>query len=154
MPATSNKTAIAIIHGPNLNLLGTREPGVYGHDTLDSINKGLGTLATELGLKVTFFQSNHEGEIVDHIHTLRETHDGIIINPGGLTHTSVVLRDALAAVALPLWEVHISNVHKREEFRHRSYISALAEGVISGLGAFGYEAALRAAAIRLNSDNS
>ncbi|MCC5875270.1 MAG: type II 3-dehydroquinate dehydratase [Candidatus Sumerlaeia bacterium] len=145
MPATSNKTLIAVVNGPNLNLLGTREPEVYGSDTLESTNARLEEVAAELGVGLTTFQSNHEGEIVDYLHGLRQSHHAVIVNPGGLTHTSVVLRDALASIALPVWEVHISNVHRREEFRHRSYISAIAEGVVCGLGIFGYEAALRAA---------
>lgn len=149
MPASSKKPRIAVIHGPNLNLLGTREPDVYGSDTLDSTNTHLQKITKELAVTLTTFQSNHEGEIIDHLHGLRGDHNAVIINPGGLTHTSVALRDALAAIALPVWEVHISNVHRREEFRHHSYISGIAQGVICGLGVFGYEAALRAAARHL-----
>lgn len=134
---------IALINGPNLNLLGTREPGVYGKGTLAELETRLGELARELGAELQCFQSNHEGAIIDFIHGLRGNAETIIINPGGLTHTSVVLRDALTAVAIPVYEVHISNVHAREEFRHRSLISAVARGVICGLGLRGYEYALR-----------
>ncbi len=139
---------VAVIHGPNLNLLGTREPEVYGSETLEEINARLLALGKELGIAVTPFQSNHEGEIIDFIHSIRETHQGIIVNPGGLTHTSVALRDALAAVALPVMEVHLSNTHARERFRRRSYISPIAVGVVMGLGPPGYEFALRALAAR------
>lgn len=137
---------IAILHGPNLNLLGTREPEVYGRETLEDINRHLQAVAQELAVAADPFQSNHEGALIDHIHTLRTTHAAVIINPGGLTHTSISLRDALCAVALPVFEVHLSNVHAREEFRHRSFISGIAQGVICGLGSFGYEAALQGAA--------
>lgn len=140
---------VAIVNGPNLNLLGAREPEVYGKETLAEINGGLEALAGELGLAATFFQSNHEGEIIDHIHGLRKSHAAIVINPGGLTHSSVALRDALSSVDLPVFEVHLSNVHAREEFRHRSYISGIAAGVICGFGPQGYEFALRAVASRL-----
>lgn len=136
---------IAVVHGPNLNLLGTREPEVYGKQTLADIDKGLVELGKELGVAIDAFQSNHEGAIIDHLHGLRATHKAVIINPGGLTHTSVALRDALTGIALPCYEVHISNVHAREEFRHRSFVSGIAVGVVCGLGVFGYEAALRAA---------
>lgn len=140
------KPRIAVVNGPNLNLLGLREPDVYGRDTLEDINSRLGTLAQDLGVQVDFFQSNHEGALIDHIHSLRTTHAAIIINPGGLTHTSVALRDALSGVALPVYEVHLSNVHAREEFRHHSYISAIAVGIVAGLGWRGYEYALCSAA--------
>ncbi len=140
---------VAIIHGPNLNLLGTREPEIYGKETLDQINAHLETLAEQLGIAASFFQSNHEGALIDRIHEIRTTHDAIIINPGGLTHTSVALRDALSAVNLPVYEVHMSNVHAREEFRRHSYISPIASGVICGFGSIGYEFALRAAAARV-----
>ncbi len=137
---------IAVINGPNLNLLGTREPDVYGHETLKDLEAGLAGLAEELGVAVSFFQSNHEGEIIDHIHGLRGEAAALLINPGGLTHTSVSLRDALSGVELPVYEVHISNVHSREEFRHRSLVSGVAVGVVCGLGLRGYEYALREAA--------
>ena len=135
---------IAVIHGPNLNLLGSREPEVYGSTTLDEINDGLGELATELGVTLTTFQSNHEGAILDHIHGLRGQCDGIVINPGGLTHTSVSLRDALVGVEIGFVETHLSNVYARESFRHHSYLSGVAVGVVSGFGVSSYSLALRA----------
>ncbi|MEW6704638.1 MAG: type II 3-dehydroquinate dehydratase [Pseudomonadota bacterium] len=136
--------SILVLHGPNLNLLGTREPGVYGAVTLPEIDTELGKIAAEAGETLFTFQSNHEGALIDRVQAARS--DGttaIIINPGGFTHTSVALRDALAAVSLPFVEVHLSNIHKREPFRHRSYFSDLAEGVICGLGAAGYRLALQ-----------
>ena len=135
---------IALIHGPNLNLLGTREPEVYGHDTLDSINQALENKAKSAGSTLTAFQSNHEGALIDHIHGLIGQCDAIIINPGGLTHTSISLRDALAGVSIPFVEVHLSNVHAREKFRHHSYLSGIAHGVICGFGVASYELALEA----------
>jgi 3-dehydroquinate dehydratase-2 len=143
---------ILVLHGPNLNLLGTREPQVYGATTLDQINAGLIDQATRSGASLSAFQSNHEGALIDRVHAARL--DGtrfVIINPGAFTHTSVALRDALAGVALPFIEVHLSNVHKREPFRHHSYFSDIAEGVIVGLGAAGYSLALQAALERLGS---
>lgn len=133
-----------VLHGPNLNLLGSREPAVYGPTTLEEIDADLHQMAANAGGKLQSLQSNHEGALIDRIHAARS--DGtefIIINPGGLTHTSVALRDALSAVALPFIEVHLSNVHGREPFRHHSYLSALAVGVICGLGADGYRLALQ-----------
>ena len=141
---------ILVLHGPNLNLLGTREPQVYGDTTLDQINTGLTERAKLQGAALSAFQSNHEGALIDRVHAART--DGtqfIIINPGAYTHTSVALRDALAGVAIPFIEVHLSNVHKREPFRHHSYFSDIAEGVIVGLGAAGYRLALDAALERL-----
>ena len=135
--------SILVLHGPNLNLLGAREPEVYGKTTLAQIDADLVEMAAKAGAKLQTLQSNHEGALIDRIHAART--DGtefIIINPGGFTHTSVALRDALAGVALPFIEVHLSNVHAREPFRHHSYLSALARGVICGLGAQGYRAAL------------
>ncbi|HET7795742.1 MAG TPA: type II 3-dehydroquinate dehydratase [Rhizobacter sp.] len=134
---------VLVLHGPNLNLLGTREPQVYGSTTLDQINAELQQIGADGGATVVTFQSNHEGALIDRVHAARL--DGtafIVINPGGLTHTSVALRDALAGVAIPFIEVHLSNVHRREPFRHHSYFSDLAEGVIVGLGADGYRLAL------------
>ena len=136
--------SMLVLHGPNLNLLGTREPQVYGATTLDEINADLTKIAADAGAKLAHLQSNHEGVLIDRIHAART--DGtefIVINPGGLTHTSVALRDALAGVAIPFIEVHISNVHKREAFRHHSYLSEIAHGVIVGLGPDGYRLALR-----------
>jgi 3-dehydroquinate dehydratase-2 len=135
--------SILVLNGPNLNLLGTREPQIYGHDTLPQIMAELAQIAANAGAKLESLQSNHEGVLIDRIHAART--DGtqfIIINPGGLTHTSVALRDALAGVALPFLEVHISNVHKREAFRHHSFLSEIAAGVIVGLGINGYRLAL------------
>ena len=135
---------ILVLHGPNLNLLGTREPHVYGHTTLDALNAGLVDLARSLGSSLTTFQSNHEGALVDRIQAARQDGtDFVIINAGAFTHTSVAIRDALAGVAIPFVEVHISNVYKREAFRHHSYLSDLAQGVVAGLGPLGYEAAVR-----------
>lgn len=134
---------ILVLHGPNLNLLGIREPGVYGAVTLDQIDAELAQIAAKAGAKLESFQSNHEGELIDRVQAART--DGtsfIIINPAAYTHTSVGLRDALAGVAIPFVEVHLSNVHKREPFRHHSYFSDLAVGVICGLGAAGYRLAL------------
>ena len=135
--------SILVLHGPNLNLLGTREPQVYGHDTLAQIDALLVKMAADAGVQLHCQQSNHEGVLIDRIQAARS--DGttfIIINPGGLTHTSVALRDALAGVALPFIEVHVSNVHQRESFRHHSYLSPVAKGVIVGLGVDGYRLAL------------
>ena len=135
---------ILVLHGPNLNLLGTREPEVYGRLGLDDINQRLEEIAKAQGALLDSFQSNHEGVLVDRIQEARL--DGtqyIIINAGAYTHTSVAIRDALAAVDIPFVEVHLSNVYKREEFRHHSFLSSTAQGVIAGLGAFGYEAALQ-----------
>ncbi len=135
---------LLVLNGPNLNLLGTREPHIYGAETLADVEQRLSEQAAAMGTSVHFLQSNHEGVLIDRIHAARlDGTRGIIINPGGLTHTSVALRDALAGVALPVVEVHISNVHKREAFRHHSYISGIADGVIAGLGTEGYSAALR-----------
>ncbi|HLU78379.1 MAG TPA: type II 3-dehydroquinate dehydratase [Burkholderiaceae bacterium] len=135
---------ILVLHGPNLNLLGTREPEVYGKLSLADINQRLEHLAAERGAELAVFQSNHEGALVDRIQEAgRDGTQYIIINAAAYTHTSVAIRDALAAVAIPFVEVHLSNVYKREEFRHHSYLSSTAQGVIAGLGAFGYEAALQ-----------
>lgn len=134
---------ILLLNGPNLNLLGTREPNVYGSTTLAEVEQGLIEQAKAAGVLLTCLQSNHEGVLIDRIHAARgEAVDAIIINPGGLTHTSVALRDALAGVAIPFVEVHISNVHQRETFRHHSFLSSIAVGVICGLGVDGYRLAL------------
>ena len=140
---------VLVLHGPNLNLLGTREPAVYGSVTLPDIDRELTQIAQEAGSTLRSLQSNHEGVLIDRVHAART--DGtefIVINPGAFTHTSVALRDAFAAVAIPFVEVHLSNVHRREPFRHHSYFSDLAEGVIVGLGAQGYSLALRFALSR------
>jgi len=146
----SKKASILVIQGPNLNLLGTREPDVYGKTTLEDIHKKLGELAKASSLDLDTYQSNHEGELIDRIQKAKlDGVDFIIINPGGFTHTSVALRDVLAGVAIPFTEVHLSNIHQREEFRKHSYLSDIATGVICGLGAIGYELALQAAITRL-----
>lgn len=134
--------SILLLNGPNLNLLGTREPTTYGATTLPTLLSTLTNLCSTLSLTLSHLQSNHEGVLIDRIHEARGNTDFIIINPGGLTHTSVALRDALLAVDIPFVEVHISNVHKREAFRHHSYLSDKAEAVICGLGVYGYEAAV------------
>lgn len=135
---------ILVVHGPNLNLLGRREPDVYGSATLGEINDAIEALAEELGATVTFFQSNAEAEIVDAIHEAMDCFDRILINPAGLTHTSVVLRDALLATAIPYVEVHLSNIHGREEFRRVSLIADEALGVVCGFGSSSYLLGLRA----------
>ena len=141
---------ILLLNGPNLNLLGTREPQVYGHDTLADVEARAVALGVSRGVAVECFQSNHEGALIDRIHAARLDGTGhIVINPGGLTHTSVALRDALAGVAIPFFEVHVSNVHKREAFRHHSFLSEIAAGVIVGFGVGGYTMALNAAIDRL-----
>ena len=140
----ANNPRILVIHGPNLNLLGQREPEVYGSTTLADIDADLAELAAAEGCELVCFQSNHEGELIDRIQAALGASDGILINPGGFTHSSVALRDALAAVALPVVEVHLSNVFARESFRHHSYVSGIALGVISGLGAKGYRMGLSA----------
>ncbi len=143
--------SILVIHGPNLNLLGTREPEHYGHATLDSINTSLSAIAKTAGVALESYQSNAEADIVAKIHTLTtEKVDFIIINPAAFTHTSVSIRDAISAVNIPFIEVHLSNVFTRESFRHHSYFSDIAVGVISGLGAEGYAAALRFTINQLN----
>jgi 3-dehydroquinate dehydratase-2 len=134
---------LLLLNGPNLNLLGTREPAVYGATTLADIESAATNQAAAAGASLACFQSNHEGALIDRIHAARlEGVDAIVINPGGLTHTSVALRDALSAVAIPFIEVHISNVHQREEFRHHSFLSGIARGVICGLGPDGYRFAI------------
>jgi 3-dehydroquinate dehydratase II len=137
---------ILVIHGPNLNLLGKREQDIYGVLTLDDINKQLSALAAELGVEVSFFQSNHEGELVQAIQDAMNAYQAIVINPGAYTHTSVALRDAISSTGIPAIETHISNIYKREEFRKQSFISGVAVGQIAGFGPDSYLLALRAAA--------
>ena len=141
--------SILILNGPNLNLLGTRQPEIYGAETLEMVEKACVAHAKSRGLAATCFQSNHEGVLIDRIHEARDAAQAIVINPGGLTHTSVALLDALAAFDGPVIEVHLSNVHAREPFRHHSYLSDKAVGVICGLGARGYEFALQSALERI-----
>jgi 3-dehydroquinate dehydratase II len=141
---------VLLLNGPNLNLLGTREPALYGKETLEAIEKRAAEVARECGHELVAFQSNAEHELIERIHRARS--EGVaflIVNPGAFTHTSIALRDAILATGLPFLEVHLSNTQARESFRRHSYFSDIAIGVISGLGAFGYEAAVRAAALRL-----
>ena len=137
-------TSVLVLNGPNLNLLGIRQPDVYGSVALGDIERACKERAQELGLEVSFAQSNHEGRLIDWIHDARTAHDGIVFNPGAYSHTSVALMDAINAVKLPVVEVHLSNIYRREKFRTQSYISLAAHGVISGLGLHGYLLALDA----------
>ncbi|MFP5409339.1 MAG: type II 3-dehydroquinate dehydratase [Gammaproteobacteria bacterium] len=142
-PVPSLRPHVLVLHGPNLNLLGSREPKHYGLATLDDINRALTARGESAGAQIEHFQHNHEGALIERIHQAARDHvDFILINPAGYTHTSVALRDALAATAIPFVEVHLSNIYARESFRHHSYFSDLAVGVVSGLGAHGYELAL------------
>jgi 3-dehydroquinate dehydratase-2 len=136
------KKKILVIHGPNLNMLGMREPEIYGHQTLEEINTALQAQAERLGLEVETFQSNHEGEIVDRIQQAHDAFDGIIINPAAYTHTSVAIRDALSLLTIPMVEIHLSNISKRESFRQTSLIADIVTARISGLGSHGYLLAL------------
>ena len=141
---------ILVLHGPNLNLLGHREPEVYGSQTLADIDSDLDLLAKQLNLAIDSFQSNHEGDLIDRIHAAADDgFSGIIINPGGLTHTSVALRDAISAIELPVVEAHLSNIHAREAFRNHSYIAGVVVGQVSGFGAASYQLALRGLAAHL-----
>ena len=137
-------TEVLVLHGPNLNLLGTREPEVYGHLTLADIDRDLQRLGEAWEAHVESKQSNHEGQLIDWLHEAREKKRGIVINPGGFTHTSVALRDAIAGIGLPTVEVHLSNIHKRESFRHTSLTAAVCIGTIAGFGANSYALGLRA----------
>jgi len=142
--------SILILNGPNLNLLGTRQPEVYGHTTLADVEAMCAEKAKTLGIEVDFRQSNHEGTLVDWIHEAKGKHDGIVINAGAYTHTSIALMDAIASVELPVAEVHISNIHQRESFRHLSYISKVAVGMICGFGPYGYLMGIDALVDRLS----
>jgi len=152
LPAQPPLVSVLVLHGPNLNLLGQREPGIYGSVTLDRINSLLEAEGQKLQVKVSTVQSNHEGVLVDAIHTAREESQGILINAGAYTHTSVAIRDAIAAVNLPTVEVHLSNIYQREAFRHYSYIAAVAIGQISGFGAESYRLGLQALVHYLRND--
>ncbi|MDX8388109.1 MAG: type II 3-dehydroquinate dehydratase [Ghiorsea sp.] len=143
---------IQVIHGPNLNMLGTREPGHYGSQTLAEIDEELITLGDTLGVRVTSYQSNHEGDLVSKIQQLEA--DGLIINPAAYTHTSIAIRDALLAVQIPFVEVHLSNIHRREDFRHKSMLVDVATGVIAGFGPQSYALALRGLHHQLNQSKS
>lgn len=151
--------SILVLHGPNLNLLGQREPGVYGSATLVDVNQMLVAEAAQfqeegLQVKVTTFQSNHEGALIDAIHAAIDQHQGIVINPGAYTHTSVAIRDAIAGVAIPAVEVHLSNIHRRESFRHHSYIAPVAIGQISGFGVESYRLGLQAIVAHLRQQST
>ncbi|MBI4753735.1 type II 3-dehydroquinate dehydratase [Candidatus Desantisbacteria bacterium] len=143
---------ILIIHGPNLNLLGTREPDIYGSVTLEEINNSLKETGQLLGVEVECFQSNHEGEIIDKIQSVGGNFDALIINPGAYTHTSIAIADAISGVGIPTIEVHISNIHKREEFRQKSFIARVAVGQITGFGKNSYLVGIRAAVDMLNAE--
>lgn len=137
---------VLVVHGPNLNLLGSREPGLYGRKSLEEINAGLAALGKRLGIDVDAFQSNHEGAIVDRLQKAIGAYDGVVINAAAYTHTSVAIRDAIAMLSVPVIEVHLSNIHKREAFRHTSLMAAVVTGQVVGLGPIGYQLALRAIA--------
>ncbi|WP_432647561.1 type II 3-dehydroquinate dehydratase [Mitsuokella sp.] len=144
---------VLVLHGPNLNLLGTREPEIYGYTTLDDINEMIAARAAEAGIETAFFQSNHEGELVDALQQANHKFDFIIFNAAAYTHYSIAIRDAIAAIDVPVIEVHLSNIHKREEFRHTSVLAPVAMGQISGLGVESYLAALEAIIYKLSKAN-
>jgi 3-dehydroquinate dehydratase II len=142
----TDRQKILFLNGPNLNMLGTREPGIYGTDTLAEVERRCAGRAEEAGLSVDFRQSNSESDLVDWIQEAREGHAGIVINPAAYTHSSIAIMDALAMLDIPIIELHLSNIHRRESFRHQSYVSLVATGIICGFGALGYELALDAMA--------
>ncbi|MFV0635958.1 type II 3-dehydroquinate dehydratase [Mitsuokella sp. WILCCON 0060] len=144
---------VLVLHGPNLNMLGTREPEIYGYTTLDDINEMIAARAAEAGIETAFFQSNHEGELVDALQQANHKFDFIIFNAAAYTHYSIAIRDAIAAIDVPVIEVHLSNIHKREEFRHTSVLAPVAMGQISGLGVESYLAALEAIIYKLSKAN-
>jgi 3-dehydroquinate dehydratase II len=144
IPSKDSDLSVMVLHGPNLNLLGLREPGIYGAATLAHIDAQLFKLGRSLNVTVQSFQSNHEGVLVDTIHAARDRHQGIVINAGAYTHTSIAIRDAISAVQIPTVEVHLSNIYKREEFRHHSYLASIVVGQISGFGANSYYLGLQA----------
>ncbi len=146
MAALMHAKPVYVLNGPNLNLLGAREPDVYGHETLADVRRRAESAAARVGLTLEFRQSNHEGQLIDWVHEARDKGSGLIVNAGGLTHTSIALLDALQAAELPVIEVHLSNIFRREPYRHHSYVSLAAKGVICGLGAKGYELAVEAMA--------
>jgi 3-dehydroquinate dehydratase II len=146
------KRLVYVLNGPNLNLLGKRQPAIYGHENLADVEEACRHIATELGLELRFHQSNREYEIIDWIHEARETAGGIVINPAAFTHTSVAILDALNSFDGPVIEIHISNIHKREAFRHHSYVSGRADGVIAGFGTQGYSLAIRRIAALIDKD--
>lgn len=144
--------SLLVLNGPNLNLLGTRQPDVYGRVTLEDIEKMCRSHAKQLGVTLEFAQSNHEGALVDHLHAAKGTHDAVIFNAGAYTHTSVALMDAVSSIELPVIELHLSNVHAREEFRHTSFLAPVALGIICGFGARGYTLAMDAALSHLGAE--
>ncbi len=146
------KKSILILNGPNLNLLGTRQPEVYGTTTLQDIEAACAAKAEALGISVSFAQSNHEGALIDALHAAKGTHDGVILNAGAYTHTSIAIRDAISATMLPVIELHLSNIHAREKFRHHSHIAAVVVGQICGFGAHGYPLAMDALMAHLGED--
>ncbi|WP_309730915.1 type II 3-dehydroquinate dehydratase [Chamaesiphon sp. OTE_75_metabat_556] len=151
---SDRQLSVIILHGPNLNLLGLREPGIYGVSTLAQIDARAIEVGKSLDVVVTPMQSNHEGVLVDAIHAARDRHDGIVINAGAYTHTSISIRDAIAAVQMPTVEVHLSNIYKRETFRHHSYLAPIVIGQISGFGAYSYELGLQALIDHLRSSTA
>jgi 3-dehydroquinate dehydratase-2 len=143
MPESTNTKKVVVIHGPNLNMLGTRQPHIYGHESLDEINTRLQELGKKLKIDVDAFQSNHEGDLIEKIQQAFDAYDGMLINPAAFTHTSIAIRDALAMLSFPIIEIHISNINKREPFRHNSLIADVVTARISGFGINGYTLALR-----------